>query len=48
MFEEYDKDEDNEVEYLMYLVLGHLCSGIIEENLDEDADHIDGEWHKVS
>ena len=30
MFEESDEDEDNEIEYL---TLGHLCSGIIEENI---------------
>ena len=40
-----DEVEDNEIEYI---TLGHLCSGIIDELADEDANHIGGEWHTVS
>jgi hypothetical protein len=40
-----DEEENNEIEYI---TLGHLCSGIIEEQVDEDADHIRGDWHTVS
>jgi hypothetical protein len=28
--------------------LGHLCSGIIDELADDDANHIGGEWHTMS
>ena len=40
-----DEIEDNEIEYI---TLGHLCSGIIDELADDDANHIGGEWHTVS
>ena len=30
------------------ITLGHLWSGIIEEQVDEDVDHIGGDWHTVS
>jgi hypothetical protein len=40
-----DEEENNEVEYI---TLGHLSSGIIEEHMDKDADHIGSDWHTKS
>jgi hypothetical protein len=43
--DESDGEENNEIEYI---TLGHLCSGLLEENLGEDADHIGGDWQTMS
>ncbi|CAN6169805.1 unnamed protein product [Urochloa humidicola] len=43
--DESDGEENNEIEYI---TLGHLCSGILEENVGKDDDHIGGDWQKVS
>jgi hypothetical protein len=38
-------EENNEIEYI---TLGHLCSGLLEENMGEDADHICDDWQTMS